>query len=338
MTRTTRRDTFAVGLSILGVLALVVVAWLFLGSVGPRGPNTLHTARFRTLGGVSIGDPVVLRGVRVGRVEAIRLAPDDWVEADLRVANPADVPARAVAIATSASLFGEWQVAVMDAARAPQDPDVQAALAEAGEGAGAVWPGATLPDIGQLTAQASRIASDIAQVTNRVQAAVDSQAIADISASVRDLRDMATRLLAFTQAQTGSLEQVVGNATASSADVAKAARHLELTLSRIDSSTASGELAAMVRDARATAAGLREASEDLRLLAGTAKDQREKLVAIVSGADAMVSRLARGEGTLGMLMADSALYRESTRAVVQLRQLLEDIQANPRRYFRFSVF
>ena len=48
------------------------------------------------------------------------------------------------------------------------------------------WPGTTLPDVGQLTAQASRIASDIAVVTERVQGAVDSQVIADLRGSVRD--------------------------------------------------------------------------------------------------------------------------------------------------------
>jgi hypothetical protein len=39
-----------------------------------------------------------------------------------------------------------------------------------------------------------------------------------------------------------------------------------------------------------------------------------------------------------MLATDSTLYREATLTVVQLRTLLADVQANPRRYFRFSVF
>jgi hypothetical protein len=37
-------------------------------------------------------------------------------------------------------------------------------------------------------------------------------------------------------------------------------------------------------------------------------------------------------------VGDSTLYVETSRAVTQLRQLLADIQANPRKYFRFSVF
>ena len=59
----------------------------------------------------------------------------------------------------------------------PDDPNVRQAISEASMGAGSKWPGATLPDIGQLTAQASRIATDIAAVANRVQTAFDSQAV-----------------------------------------------------------------------------------------------------------------------------------------------------------------
>src|SRR3989449_3833975 len=49
----------------------------------------------------------------------------------------------------------------------PDDPNIRQAVAEAAAGAGTKWPGATLPDIGQLTAQASRIATDIGTVANR---------------------------------------------------------------------------------------------------------------------------------------------------------------------------
>ena len=71
------RSDFSVGATIIAAIAVVVAAGLWLGDLGPRGPKSLHTARFRTVGGVKVGDPVVLRGVKVGRVEAIRLAADE---------------------------------------------------------------------------------------------------------------------------------------------------------------------------------------------------------------------------------------------------------------------
>lgn len=334
----TRRSDLSVGVAVVGAIAVIIAAAIWLGDLSPGGPRTLRTARFRTLGGVGVGDPVLLRGVKVGRVESIRLASDDWVEADLRITAPDDLPPNPVAIAASASLFGEWLISVMDSTRAPTDPDVRRELREARVDAGQVWPGATLPDVGQLTQQASRIASDVAAITNRIEGAVDSAAISDIRASVRDLRRMADQLVAFTQQQTGQLDRVVDNAATSSGQITRASGHLESTLSRLDSSTASGEINALVRDARDAAAELKLATGDLRLVTGTARDQRERLVSILANTDSALARLNNGQGTLGMLSTDTVLYREATRTVVQLRTLLADIQANPRRYFRFSVF
>ena len=334
----TRSRDLTVGIVVVAAVALVAIVAIWLSGTGPRGADSLRTARFRTVGGVKVGDPVVLRGVKIGRVETIRLAGDDWVETDLRVIQREELPDQPVAIAVSASLFGEWQIAVMDSAQAPGDPEVRRSLAEARVGARGRWPGTTLPDVGQLTAQASRIASDIAVVTNRVQGAVDSQMIADLRGSVRDLRTMAARLVAFTQKQTNAMNGVVGNVSSSSDDIAKASQHLRSTLSRVDSSTASGQLNAMVLDARDAAAQLKTASGDLRELTGAARNEREHLIHIISATDSVLTRLQAGQGTLGLLSSDSTLYREATKTVVQLRTLLADIQADPRRYFRFSVF
>lgn len=332
------RSDLSVGVTVLAAVALFVVAAIWLGELGGGGPRTLAVARFRTVGGVGVGDPVVMRGVKVGRVEAIRLAPDDWVEAELRIASPEDLPARPIAIAASASLFGEWQIAVLDSALAPDDPEVRRLLLEAGRGAGERWPGAALPDIGQLTAQASRIAAAVATVTNRVEGLIDSNTVRDLRGSVADLRAMTAELLAFTQRQSEALDRVVGNAASGSDDIARASRHLQTTLGRIDSSTSQGQLTELVTNARDASVELRAASTDLRAVAGTANEQRERLANIVATTEQILTRLEQGEGTLGMLSRDSTLYREATLTVVQLRTLMSDIQANPRRYFRFSVF
>lgn len=332
------RSDLSVGLTVLAAVALFIAAAVWLGELGGTGPRTLAVARFRTVGGVGVGDPVVMRGVKVGRVEAIRLAPDDWVEAELRISSPEELPSRPIAIAASASLFGEWQIAVLDSALAPDDPEVRRLLIEAAQGAGERWPGATLPDIGQLTAQASRIATDVATVTNRVEGLIDSNTVRDLRGSVADLRAMTAELLAFTERQSKAMDRVVDNAVAGSDDIASASDHLQATLGRIDSSTSKGQLSELVTNARDASVELRAASSDLRAVAGTANEQRERLANIVGTTEQILTRLEQGEGTLGMLSRDSTLYREATLTVVQLRTLLSDIQANPRRYFRFSVF
>src|SRR5256886_3506036 len=171
-----RENEFAVGVVVIAALAVVVTGALWLSGAHLGRAEAVYTARFRTVGGLGVGDPVVLRGVRVGRVEAIRLAPGNWVEADLKIYSGVTPPAVPAVVAASASLFGEWAATLISRDPPPNDPNVRQALVEAQAAGGGKWPGATLPDIGQLTAQASRIATDIATVSSRIPSAVDSDA------------------------------------------------------------------------------------------------------------------------------------------------------------------
>ena len=54
--------------------------------------------------------------------------------------------------------------------------------------------------------------------------------------------------------------------------------------------------------------------------------------------DSLIQRLNDGEGTLGLLLSDERLYEELTNSAQNLGRLLEDLQANPRRYVHFSLF
>ena len=89
-----RENEFAVGLVVIAALAVVVGGALWLSGAHFGKTEETVTARFRTVGGLGVGNPVVLRGVRVGRVEAIRLAPGNWVEADLKIYAGAQPPPR----------------------------------------------------------------------------------------------------------------------------------------------------------------------------------------------------------------------------------------------------
>ena len=64
----------AVGATVLGALIAVVASALWLSQTRLGRDQTLRSARFREVGGLKPGAPVALRGVKVGRVTAIRLA------------------------------------------------------------------------------------------------------------------------------------------------------------------------------------------------------------------------------------------------------------------------
>jgi len=333
-----RENEFAVGLVVIAALALVVGGALWLSGAHLGRTEAVYTSRFRTVGGLGVGSPVVLRGVRVGRVEAIRLAPGSWVEADLKIYSAVGLPPKPAVIAASASLFGEWAATLISADPPPADPNIRQALAEAEAVGGGKWPGATLPDIGQLTAQASRIATDIGTVAARVETAFDSQAVMDLRRSIRDFGQVADRLVRVTNEQADVIGGVGFNLQSGSEGLLRAAVDLRATLRPGDTATNQGQLATILNNSAATATDLRSASQDFRQLMAAANRNQESLVRVLQNADTVLSRIANRNGTLGLLVADSSLYRETTLTMIQLRQLLSDIQANPRKYFTFSVF
>jgi phospholipid/cholesterol/gamma-HCH transport system substrate-binding protein len=335
-----RENEFAVGLVVIAALALVVGGALWLSGAHLGKTEAVYTARFRTVGGLGAGSPVVLRGVRVGRIEAIRLAPGNWVEADIKIYSGVTPPAKPAVIAASASLFGEWAATLISSDPPPADPNIRQALEEAQTAAGGSgkWPGATLPDIGQLTAQASRIATDIGTVAARVQSAFDSQAVMDLRRSIHDFGQVADRLARVTNEQADVIGDVGSNLQHGSEALSRAAIDLKTTLGRVDTATNQGQLATILNNTAATSTDLRSASQDFRQLMAAANRNQESLVRVLQNADTIFSRISNRSGTLGLLVADSALYRETTLTMIQLRQLLSDIQANPRKYFTFSVF
>jgi phospholipid/cholesterol/gamma-HCH transport system substrate-binding protein len=333
-----RENEFVVGLVVVVAFISVVAGALWLSGAHLGRTEAIYTARFRTVGGLGVGNPVVLRGVRVGRVEAIRLASGNWVEADLRIYAGTALPQRPAVIATSVSLFGEWAASLVSFDQPPDDPNVRRALAEAQAVGGGRWPGATLPDIGQLTAQAGRIANDIATVSARVQTAFDTEAVAELRRSIKDFGMIADRLARAANEQAGNIGTVGQNLSKGSTALARAATVLESTLGRVDTATNQGQLALILNNAAAASQDVRTASQDLRDLLDATHRSQESFVRVFVAADTILSRIADRSGTLGLLVADSALYRETTLTMIQLRQLLSDVQANPRKYFTFSVF
>jgi len=333
-----RENEFAVGLVVIAALAVVVAGALWLSGAHLGKTEAVYTARFRTVGGLGVGNPVVLRGVRVGRVEAIRLASGNWVEADMKIYSGVTLPTKPAVIAASASLFGEWAATLISSDPLPSDPNVRQALVEAQAAGGGRWPGATLPDIGELTAQASRIATDIGTVSARIQTAFDSSAVTDLRRSIRDFGQIADRLARVTNEQADVIGNVGENLSKGSEALSRAATDLKTTLGRVDTATNQGQLATILNNTAATSTDLRSASQDFHQLMAAANRNQESLVRVLQNADSVMSRISNRSGTLGLLVSDSALYRETTLTMIQLRQLLSDIQANPRKYFTFSVF
>jgi phospholipid/cholesterol/gamma-HCH transport system substrate-binding protein len=199
-------------------------------------------------------------------------------------------------------------------------------------------PGAALPDVGQLTAQAGRIAGDIALIATRVNAAFDSSSAARLKSAFSDLSRLSAVLRTIAQGQESTLTRIGGSLDTGTTLLAQSARSFARTALRVDSATSREQLQRILGHTDTVAADLSAVATNLRSLSRAAAGQQQAFERIVARTDSMMERIQSGQGTLGRLSRDTTLYSETVSVVHTLRELLQDIQRNPRRYFSFSVF
>lgn len=332
-----RTNDFIVGLTIVAATVIIVAAilWVKQSDIG-RERRTL-VARFRDVGNVKVGANVVLRGVRSGRIEGLELAPNGWVEMRMRIDPAVELPPNPVVLLNESSLFGEWQATILGRDGLPRDENVARQIAEADRG-GNRLPGATLPDIAQLTAVAGRIAGDVASVAERVEIAFDERAARELRASIRNFADMSASLAQTVKDESKHVQTMSSEVNKGVDYLVSASQDIKAISARFDSSTARGEVKQIVSDAAVAAQELRETSRRLLEIAGTLGRSEERIHRFVANSDSVMAKINRGEGSLGLLVNDPSLYRSADSTLRELQSLIIDMKRNPKKYVNVRVF
>src|SRR5215208_5259673 len=346
-----RNTDFIVGAVVLLTIAVVLGATLWAGQAEVGQKRVRVAAIFRDAGGVRVGDQVVIRGVESGRVDAIELGDDGWVQVRMRLDPEVRLPGRPVALLGESSLFGEWEATITDAGALPEDRNVRRQVADAVQAAARTdvglrtIPGATLPDIAQLTTVAGRIAGDVASVANRVQVAFDDRAARELRTSIANFARMSDNMTRMSAEMSRVVRVQSRNVDSMSADVRAGVRALNQTAEafqrvaeRIDTSTSSGEIRQIVAKTSRAASQLEETSLELRQISRQLTLSTQSLDRVLSRGDSVLAKLNSGEGSLALLLNDPALYRNTDSLLVQLRALAADVQANPKKYVSVRVF
>jgi phospholipid/cholesterol/gamma-HCH transport system substrate-binding protein len=296
---------------VLGAAAIVGgTMWAREAHLG-RGKAAL-VARFRDVGGAGVGTNAYIRGVRAGRVEGIELGDDGWVRVRIALEPAVRLPADPVVLLGSSSLVGDWQATITARDAVPDAADVRQQLAESASERGVV-PGATSGSVRQLTAGAGRILDDIGVVTGHARVAFDDTAAGELRDAIASTQVLSARLAATSDA-------------------------IHRTALRVDSASADGDLQRALRDVAAAAADSRATAAELRRFTAGGGDTRILVDRVLARVDTLVGRTTAGSGTMGRVMSDPSLYTNADSLVTELRALVADVKAHPKRYVNIKVF
>jgi phospholipid/cholesterol/gamma-HCH transport system substrate-binding protein len=151
----------------------------------------------------------------------------------------------------------------------------------------------------------------------RVQKLLDEQTIENVHEGGRDLRQLLRQLNEVTTQQRGELAAITGS-------LRRAAEGLEKTTAGPQLNRAVQRIDNLTEKLDSTAAALDRSSHS---------------------AESILARMDRGEGTLGKLSRDEALYDRATEAAVGMKKaadelsgLAADIRAKPEKYIHLSIF
>jgi phospholipid/cholesterol/gamma-HCH transport system substrate-binding protein len=246
-------------------------------------------------------------------VATIQLGDDGWVRVGIALDPAVRLPADPVVVLGTAGLVGEWQATITPRQGAPNDRDVRQQLTEA-SGERGVLPGATMAaNVGHLTSGAGRVIDDVGVLAANARIAFDDSAARDLRATVASARVLLASLAA----------------------AGVAVRRSAL---RIDSTSDRGELGSALRDVAAIAADVRAVTAELRRVTVGGDETRTSLDRVVARVDTLVAMTTAGTGTMGRVMTDPGLYANADSLIRELRGLVADVKANPKRYVTIRVF
>ncbi|NJO01856.1 MAG: MCE family protein [Bacteroidia bacterium] len=259
---------------------------------------------YEDVGGLTVSNPVKLNGYQVGRVSDIQILQNQGnkllVTLDIR--KDLQLGKGTKAILADDGLLGGKMIDLMIEKRRPElaDGDTLVSVSEGGL-------------LGQITSQAEPIINQLDSILVQTNAFMRT-----LNASSGDLQESLRNLNTFTASVSGSIDQrqinqLVSNLNRFSADLARLGGGLDPILVKFDTAAtrlSQIELQQTLDSANASLASLN------RLLQG----------------------INQGEGTLGELATDEALYNNLNDATQSLNKVLIDFREDPKRYVNFSVF
>jgi phospholipid/cholesterol/gamma-HCH transport system substrate-binding protein len=337
----------------IGLLSIfaIVVASIFIFLLGGQGgffwQQYSLKSMFTNTAGLKEGAPVRVAGVEVGSVEALNFVGDK-VEVVMKINE--DMRPRITSTSTaslgSVSLLGEAAVDITASSGGSPIPEwgyipsgrpvgsitdvatqasegIEAAtrlLVEVGEGRGTVgklFTDETLyRQLNRFVVAAQEVADTLRQGQGTIgRLAQDPAAARSLEASLANLEAVTARI----RAGQGSLGQLL-NDDALSKSVTSATANLDKASANIDA------IAGRLNRGEGTAGKL---VSDPQLY--------NRLNSMADRLDKVTEALQQGQGTAGQLLHDRQLYENMNGAVNELRSLVKDIRADPKKYLNVRV-
>lgn len=343
-TRSLAWSELKIGLLSLFALAMAMfVIFLLSGEGGFFWQRFSLKTIFPNVAGLKVGAPVRLAGMEVGSVTETTFI-DDRVEVTMEIAEQhrSRVTTASTASLGSVSLLGEAAVDITASSEGTPIPEWGYVRSDPTAG--------TLTSVAQTATQsleeATRLITDIRTGRGTIGKLFTDEAL------YRELNNF----VVAAEGVARGINEGRGTLGRLAQDPA-AAKSLEQSLQNLEAVTAriragEGSLGRLIAD-ESLSRSVTSATANLEAITGrisrgegtagklvTDQELYNRLSSMADRLDKLTAALQKGEGTAGQLLHDRQLYENMNGAVSELRRLVQDIRADPRKYLsvRVSIF
>jgi phospholipid/cholesterol/gamma-HCH transport system substrate-binding protein len=293
------RSEIQVGAALVAALLTLVfgLMWFEDQQIGANyRPVLVHYDR---VGGLGVGDPVEVRGIKMGEVEEIDL-DDDGVRVRLRLRTDVKLREDAVISIGSAGIMGERMVAIEPGSGA-----------EAGEGH---------EFTGRYEAATTDLVGQLGDFSGAVMAFIEK---ADSLLTDLGEDDRVARAVEGAADATASLNEVMAENREDLRRIVSSTADLTERMDRF--------LADHEDDLAAGAEGMARATASLDTLS-------TQIGSVLADTQVILDALIDQKGPAGRMIFDEQAGENLVQTLEQLRFLVEDLQRNPERYLTVKIF
>lgn len=293
-----------VGITVLLAAIAAVVGFRFMSDIPILRQSQEVTTTFQRVDGLGTGSQVYVRGVKVGSVSDVRLTPADSVQISMRLDMQRPLPRGSVAYLTSLGLI-EGKSIVIELG----DSDEAVAYGEEIEG---VYIESMMETLGkrgeELGDDLSSTFTELNRFLAQLNETFDDEARVSMNQTLRSTSNATERIAAI-------LED----------------KQTEIDLAIESGSSMLAQLDTLAADSRPRVDTLMVTLEkNIRDL----EQIRIELEGATTGLNEIIEKVNNGEGTLGKMVNDPAVYDNLDELTKELNELVKSINENPGRFLR----
>ena len=307
----------------VGIVTTIAIGCFIYGFNFLKGKDFFSTQRkfyavYQDIDGLVDANPMLINGFRVGMVGDIELMNDGSgkVLVTLVLDDEVNVPKNSIARVVSSDLLGSKAIQLVlgtgtdyaesgDTLVAAQEDNLKQAVNKT---------------IAPLQKKAEGLISSIDSVMVVVQQVFNESARQNLAKSFENIKDA----IASLETTSYRLDTLVNSEKAKISSILSKINHLAGTLDEN-----SGKLANVINNFSNISDSL--AQSNLKQAINNAD-------VALSQASSIMTKINKGEGSLGLLVNNDSLYRKLDKSSEDLDKLLKDLRINPERYVHISVF